>query len=194
MEENSGPGVVQPIPSSGFSKFVSYLSKVVDPISGKWGAAVAAIMLAAMMFLTFADVASANIGKWALISSHTSIFKPILGSQEITELMMVILASFAVAYCAIKKGHIRVDLILQYTSRKATLWFDIFTYGISFIFYILLAWQGWLNAVDNIDISAVTTILEIDVPPFNILLVIGCALAALVFLRDFLKSIEEVIK
>jgi TRAP-type C4-dicarboxylate transport system permease small subunit len=194
MDVQAGKEAGPPTPSGGLARFNSYLDKVIDPISGVFGATLACVTLAAMMFLTFFDVAGGQLGKLSFINSQTSFFKPILGSQEVTELMMVILVVFALAYCALKKGHIRVDLIMQYTSRKANLWFDIFTYSISAIFYIFLAWQGCLYGLINITDKKVTSVLMIPIYPFNFLLVIGCALAVMVFLRDFLKAIEEVRK
>jgi TRAP-type transport system small permease protein len=197
MAEKTGKDmeiISTPNSTRGLARLVSYLDKVINPVSGIAGAAIAATALATMMFLTFVDVAGGQLGKLSFINSHTSFFKPILGSQEITELIMLTLVAFALSYTALKKNHIRVDLIMQYTSRKANLWFDIFTYGISCIFYIFIAWQGWIYGMSNITDHKVTNVLEIPFYPFNFILVIGAAIAVLVFFRDFLKSIEEVAK
>jgi TRAP-type transport system small permease protein len=172
----------QPIEISRFEKFINLLSRIIDPIT-EWGAILAGIMLAAMMFLTFFDVGGRNL-----------VNKPIIGSYEITEFMMVILVAFGLSFCAKYKGHIRVDVIMAYTSRKTTRWFNIFAYALSFIFYVILTWQGWLNAWSNLSGKSASTVLLAPVYPFAFLLVIGAALTALIFLRDFLKSIEEVIK
>jgi TRAP-type transport system small permease protein len=191
MSTNINKELNHPASRGFFSQVVKGLSRVVDPLV-KVGAVIACTALAAMMFLTFLDVAGAQIGKLSFVSNLTSFFRPIIGSQEITELLMMLLVSFALGYTALKKGHIRVDLVMQYTSKKANHWFDVFAYGFSFIMYVLIAWQGWIYAFDNIRTHTVSTILNIPIPPFNFLLVIGAGLAALIFLRDFLKSIEEV--
>jgi TRAP-type C4-dicarboxylate transport system permease small subunit len=175
----------------GFSKFVTSLSKVVDSIS-KWGLTLACIFLAAMMFLTFFDVISTQLGKWSVINSVTGFFRPIIGGQELMELMLLLMVSFGLAYCAVLKGHIRVDLIMQYASRKVNLWFDILAYGVSFIFFVFITWQSFVYGLNNITDGNVSTVLTIPMPPFNFLVTIGAALVALVFLRDFLKSIDEV--
>jgi TRAP-type transport system small permease protein len=170
------------ITPGGFDKFIIYFSKIIDPVC-EYGALFAGIMLAAMMFLTFFDVGGRNL-----------VNKPIIGSYEITEFMMVLLVAFGLSFCARHKGHIRVDVILAYASRKTTRWFNIIAYAFSLIFYILITWQGWLNAWSNLSGKSVSTILLVPIYPFAFLLVIGAALTALVFLRDFLKSINEVIK
>jgi TRAP-type transport system small permease protein len=181
-DSQAGKEVSQPIVISRFEKFINLFSRIIDPVT-EWGAILAGIMLAAMMFLTFFDVGGRNL-----------VNKPIIGSYEITEFMMVILVGFGLSFCAKFKGHIRVDVVMAYTSRKATRWFNIFAYALSFIFYVLLTWQGWLNAWSNLSGKSASTVLLVPIYPFTFLLVVGAALTALVFLRDFLKSVEEVIK
>jgi TRAP-type transport system small permease protein len=185
-------GAVQHLHSQGLDNCILVLSRIVDPLCSVVGAVIAGTMLAGMMFLTFADVAGSQLAKWGFLSDHTDFFKPIIGSQEITELMMVVLVAFALAYCALHKGHIRVDVVLTYTSVKATHWFNIFAYGISSIFYAFIVWQAWAYAWDNISTHTVSSVLLIPIYPFNFLVVIGAAITTLVFLRDFLKSIQEV--
>jgi TRAP-type C4-dicarboxylate transport system permease small subunit len=175
-------------------KSIVILGKIIDPLCGIIGAVIASVMLVGMMFLTFADVIGGQLGKLSFITDHTGLIKPIVGSQEMTELMMVVLVSFALGYCALHKGHIRVDLVLQFTSSRVTRWFDIFAYGISCLFYALIAWQSWLFAWDNISTGMVSSVLLIPIYPFNFLLVIGAAITVLIFFRDFLKSIQEVVR
>jgi TRAP-type C4-dicarboxylate transport system permease small subunit len=192
MDANTGKDI-RPVPFSGLTKLVAYMSKVTNPLS-KIGVGISATMLAAMMFLTFFDVAGGQLGKLSFINSHTGFFQPIIGGQEITEFLMLILICFGLAYCALHKGHIRVDLILQYTSKKVNLWFDILAYGVASIFFAVVTWQCWLSAWGNISDKSSSAILLVPLYPFAFLLVIGLALITLVFLRDFLKSIDEVIR
>lgn len=181
-----------PLPSRDIlTKITRGMDRVVNPLT-KYGSYVGAIMLAAMMFLTFADTISGRLGKWSVINSQTSFFGPIIGGQELIELFMLVVVSFALAYCSLKQGHIRVDLVLQYVSKKANLWFDIFAYGASIIFYIFITWQAFKYGIDNIQDKTVSTILTIPIYPFNFIIFIGGALVTLIFLRDFFKSIEGV--
>jgi TRAP-type C4-dicarboxylate transport system permease small subunit len=183
MGVQSNSGVSHPVPHSGLAKFIDYLTKLVNPLIGVFGVAIACVMLAGMMFLTFFDVGGRFI-----------LNKPINGSLEITEYLMVFLVSFGLGYCALKNGHIRVDLIMQYTSRKANLWFDVFAYGVSCIFYIFICWQAWLYALSKVASKMTSSVLLIPVYPFVFALSVGAAFLVLVLLRDFLKSVEEVSK
>ncbi len=181
MEARSNKAVIQAAPSTGLGKLVAFLSKVVNPLSGVFGAAIAGTVLASMMFLTFFDVA----GRFLLN-------KPIDGSLEVTEYLMGLLVGFGIGYCALKKGHIRVDLIMQYTSPKANQWFDVFAYGISCIFYIFITWQTWIYGFGKIESKMTSAVLLIPVYPFVFAIAVGAAFLVLVFLRDFLQSIDEV--
>jgi TRAP-type transport system small permease protein len=183
MEAQPNKAVTQAAPPTGLGVVVAFLSKIVNPLSGVFGVTVASIVLSAMMFLTFFDVAGRFL-----------INKPIDGSLEVTEYLMGVLVGFGIGYCAIKKGHIRVDLILQYTSRKANQWFDVFTYGASCIFYIFICWQTWVYGFGKVASKMTSAVLLIPVYPFVFIIAIGAAFLVLVFLRDFLQSIEEVRK
>jgi len=193
MDAGTDKEALRPVSTSGFTKFISYLSKVVDPLS-KLGAAIAGAMIASMMFLTFFDVAGRQIGGWSFVASHTGFFKSIIGSYEITGFMMLLLISFGLAYCALSKGHIRVDLVLQYTSKKVSLWFDVFASGVACLFYAVLVWQSWLTAWDYLADKSSSSVLIVPLYPFVFLLVIGASFLVLAFFRDFLQSIDEAIK
>jgi TRAP-type C4-dicarboxylate transport system permease small subunit len=183
MEVQPNKAVKQPTPPNALAIVIKFLSRVVSPLSGVLGAVIASTAIAAMMFLTFFDVA----GRFVLN-------KPISGSLEVTEYLMGLLVSFGLGYCALKKGHIRVDLIMQYTSRKVNLWFDLFAYGISFLMYIFITWQIWQYGVSKYTSKMTSSVLLIPVYPFAFIMAIGAAFLVLVFLRDFLQSIEEVSK
>jgi TRAP-type transport system small permease protein len=183
MEARDSKTPAQATVPDGLAKTVAFLTKLVNPLSGVVGAIIASSVLAFMMFLTFFDVA----GRFLLN-------KPINGSLELTEFSMALLVAFGLGYCALRKGHIRVDLILQYTSRKTTLWIDIFTYSVSSIFYMFLTWQTWLNAASVMNSKLTSSVILIPVFPFSFLVSIGAGLLVLVFLRDLLQTVEEVRK
>ncbi len=180
-------------PAGGFSKFIYYLSKVVDPLS-KYGGAVGCVAVAFMMFMTVVDVLGRYLGGYDVIHNAIGFFRPVPGSLEMTQLLLGVLISFGLGYCALKKGHIRVDLVLQYTSKKVTAWFDVFTYGISCLFYCGVVWQAWNNGASLISDQLKTAVLGIPIYPFPFVLMVGAAIIALVLLRDLFESVAEVTK
>jgi TRAP-type transport system small permease protein len=182
MVDPSGKSAAEMPSDSVLGKIADVLERAVKPLSNS-GLFLASVVLACMMFLTFFDV-----------GGRFTLNKPITGSLELTEFMMSILASFGIGYCAIRKGHIRVDLVLQYTSKKATVWFDVVTYAISCLFYAILTWQCFNNAVSQLHSHLTSSVLFIPVYPFVFLLVAGTGILTLILLKDTLRSIDEVRK
>jgi TRAP-type C4-dicarboxylate transport system permease small subunit len=178
-------------PVGGFSKFIYYLSKVVDPIT-RFGSWISATALAFMMFMTVTDVLGRKFGGFSFVHTLAGFIGPVPGSLEITELVLGIVIAFGLGYTASKKGHIRVDLLLTYATKKQTAWFDVFTYFLSFVMYCGIAWQAWKIGMSIYASQLKTAVLSISIFPFPFVLVLGAAIVALVFLRDFLISIKEV--
>jgi TRAP-type C4-dicarboxylate transport system permease small subunit len=182
MGQTSTNAAATPSTVSGLAKVGAFLDKIVGPLS-RYGLVLACCVLAGMMFLTFFDVG----GRFVLN-------KPITGSLELTEFMMSVLASFGIGYCAMRKGHIRVDLLMQYTSKRANLWFDVCTYAISCLFYAVVTWQSWNDAISQLNSKLTSSVLFIPVYPFVFVLVIGVGILTLIMLKDLLYSINEVRK
>jgi TRAP-type C4-dicarboxylate transport system permease small subunit len=192
MGGQTGQTSSQKATSSVFFKFVSSYSRIVDSLV-RVGTAIGSVFLAFIMFMTLLDVLGRGLGGVDAIHDAVSFLGPIPGSLEMTELGLGVLIIFGLSYCALFKGHIRVDLILAYTSRKTNLWFDIFTYGICFLFFSAVTWQAWINGINLYHNRLTTAVLLIPIFPFPFVLVAGAALLSLVLLRDFLKSVQELI-
>jgi len=71
-----------------------------------WLARAAAAGLAAMMLLTFVDVAGRACNR------------PIVGAVEVTELLMGSLIFLGIGYTTFHRGHIRVDVVIPCLPRR----------------------------------------------------------------------------
>jgi TRAP-type C4-dicarboxylate transport system permease small subunit len=179
-------------PSTGkLAPIVNGLSKVVDPLI-KAGSIFASAMLAILMFLIFIEVAGRGLGGVRFVHDHLTFIHAFVGSDELASFLMGLVVAFGLGFCALKKGHIRVDVTLQYVPKKALPWFDIFTYFFSFVFYVFITWQFWRNAIENVGSHVTSNILLIPVYPVMFVMIVGTVFLALVFLRDLLASINEV--
>jgi TRAP-type C4-dicarboxylate transport system permease small subunit len=183
MVEDASSGKLAPV--------VTALSKVVDPLI-KAGSIFAAAMLALLMFLIFVEVAGRGLGGISFVHQHLTFIHAFVGSDELASFLMGMVVAFGLGYCALLKGHIRVDITLTYVPKKALPWFDIFTYLVSFVFYIFITWQFWRNAIDSLQSHVTSNILLLPIYPVMFVMIVGTAFLALVFLRDFLASINEV--
>lgn len=120
-----------------------------------WLSRAGAIALALMMLLTFFDV----IGRYFFNS-------PIVGTVEITELLMGLIVYLGIGYTTVIHGHIRVDIVITHLPNRLRALLDVLTLTISIIFSVLVCWQLWVKAADTVAAGDVTQLYELPVFPF----------------------------
>jgi len=140
---------------------------------------VSLIALVAMMFVTTADVFSRYLFN-----------KPILGSIELTELLMVTIAGLSLAWCTLKSGHIRVDIIISMFSKKTNRLIDIVNYILTagicgFIVPALI-----YRYIGGVKMDMRTYVLKIPEGPFVLILSFGYLLTLLVLIVHIVRSIS----
>ena len=139
--------------------------------------------LMVMMVLTVADV-----------SLRYLINQPIPGSFELTEFLLVILASFGLAYTAIQNGHVTVDLVVERFSPKTQAVIDTITCLISIGIFATVIWASILYARSEWNAKAVSTVLLLPRFPFILVVVLGGAVLCLALLVNLLNSLNKVVK
>jgi TRAP-type C4-dicarboxylate transport system permease small subunit len=132
--------------------------------------------LAIMMFLTAVDV----IGRYFFN-------RPVLGSFEITEYLMVILVGASLAYCGIKKGHVEIELLTDRLSMRAQTILGCVTSFLGFLLFCLITWQTVLYVGDLLESGLESSVLHIPAWPFVVALAIGSAVFCLVLFLRFLE-------
>jgi len=143
---------------------------------------VGAGVLTAMMLLTASDVTLRQ-------------FKiPIMGTDDITAFLMAILVSFGLAYCALRKGHVQVELIVERLPIRVQAIIDTVTTLLGLGLCTLITWQSFVNMVSVYTSGATSWTLNIIVFPFAGLVAFGFAWFTLVLLADFLNAIVRVVK
>jgi TRAP-type C4-dicarboxylate transport system permease small subunit len=137
------------------------------------------IALVVMMLVTTADVILRYL-----------FDRPILGSFEITELLMVTIAGLSLAWCTLKSGHIRVDIITSMFSKKTNRAIDTINYIITAALcgFIVPALIGRYIEGEKLKVS--TYVLNIPEGPFVLLLTFGYFLTFLVLIVKIVKSIK----
>jgi TRAP-type C4-dicarboxylate transport system permease small subunit len=160
-------------------KLVHQSTKVVDPIV-RWVNNAGVTVLAMMMVLTVADV-----------TLRYFFNKPILGSYEITELMMTMLAAFTIGYAAILKAHVNVDLVFSRFPERLQGIVGIFTNLVCFVFFGLMFWRNIYQSLVLRKAHSVSPALSIPEFPFIFILGIGFGIMALVFLLQILESMAK---
>ena len=143
----------------------------------------ALIALIAMMLLTTTDV-----------FFRYFFDNPILGSIEMVELLMVSVAGLSLAWCTLKSGHIRVDILISMFSKKTNRILDIvnfvFTAGICGFMVPSLIWRY----IEGTKMNIRTYVLKIPEGPFVLLLCLGYLLMFTVLIIQIVKSVSGRVK
>lgn len=157
---------------SGLIKIIISLSRVVNII--------AMVSLSAMMLLTVLDVFLRYIFK-----------RPIADSFELTEYLMVCTGAFALAWCAAKGGHIRVDLVVSRFSPRVQAVLDGITHLFGLGICSLIAWRSLSEALV---VRKTTTLLGVPAYPFYLVLTLGFALLCLVMVAQLIEYLCKAVR
>jgi len=105
---------------------------------------------------------------------------PILGSNEVIQLVSVALVMLAMPTAAQNEIHVRVDVFDRHIGAWGRLVGDILSRGIAVYLLTLLTWRAWLKLRDAAEFGDVTNMLRIPFWPFYGLLALGAVLYAIV--------------
>jgi len=164
------------------SKAADSVNRVVQPI-GRVIYYVGLVALAAMMFLIFADVGLRYVFN-----------RPIGGSFDLTELLMIMVVSFGFAYCAIVKGHVTVDLLMSRIPQRGRDIINVITGLLSFGLLALISWQCFLYIKVMYIKGQTTPALPIPLYPFVAVVAVGLAVFCLVLLAQFIDFLSKAVR
>lgn len=120
--------------------------------------------------------------------------QPIPGTVELEALMLVVLVFCGLAYAAVQKRHVRVDLLLSRVPQSARAVIDNITSLISLGLCSLVVWQSAIYALGRWEYGSGSITLHIPLSPFIFLVAFGSALLGIALLVEFIRSLAEVAK
>lgn len=144
---------------------------------------VATVFVMAIMVLTVSDV---------LLRFFLN--RPIPGSVELCQYFIVAGGFMGLAWCAMKGGHVKVDMIVDLLSPRLKSVADCINFMIALSVVPLAAWQLFVHA-RVVQIERITSDnLEIPAYPFYALAGLGFGILGLVMIVFFVQSILSIIK
>ena len=162
---------------------VSFFEKAVTGF-GSWFNMVASAALVVMMLLTSVDV----FMRYLLNS-------PITGTYDLVGLLGAVMASFAMPYTMLKKGHVAVEILVQSLSRGKQLIVETCTHLLGISLFLVLVWQAILLSRDMKAAGEVTPTLLLPFYPIVYCMAVcffGLCLAILVnLLHIWMKRSKE---
>jgi TRAP-type C4-dicarboxylate transport system permease small subunit len=138
---------------------------------------IAGLFLVAMVGLTCADIFCRLF--WA----------PILGSVELVALFGSVVTAFALGYTQSRRGHIWVDVLINLFPDRVKCVLNIINSLVCMSFFALVAWRITIWSTTLVETGELTETLRVIYYPFSYAVALGCAVLALVFLTDCLKSL-----
>ena len=114
---------------------------------------------------------------------------PIIFAQEVTELLLVVLVSLGLSYCAIEKEHVNVDVLAGKLSKRWLAIFDCFTGLITLAFFLLIVWRSFVHMNYLAERRLTSLVLYIPLYPFVGLIGVSFGLFTIVILMDLTDSI-----
>ncbi len=164
---------------SGLERVIKSLYRIIKPVNNIAGSA-GMVCLAAMMFLTAADV-----------FLRYSLNKPILGSYELIQYMLVITVAVGLAYCGLEKSHVALDVLTSHLDRRTRAIVDSIVGLLGLIVASLITWQTCIYIIVLRKSQLLSTVLLIPVYPFMAIVAFGIAFFCVVLVLHFLEFILE---
>ncbi len=164
------------------SKAADLLNRLVRPASGALHS-IGISVLGLMMLLTAAD-----------ITLHYVFNRPIVGSFDLSEYMMAIVVSFSLAYCAIMKGHVKVDMVVSRLPQRVQAIINSITGFVGFGLFSLVTWQCFVYMKLLFASKVTSSVLHIPPYPFAALVGFGSAWLTLALLADFFDSLSKAVR
>lgn len=163
------------------SALAKSLKRVIEPVSVKLDK-ISHWVLFAMMIYSVVDVLSLKLFNYSL-----------LGTVEMTALLMVICVFFSFAQTELEDGHIRVDFVYNKFSPKFRAICDFLTQLACTVLFAFIGWSSILNGFEKWETSELTMDLLIPLYPFAFIASIGCCLLCIVLLMKTIIAFDRVV-
>lgn len=117
--------------------------------------------------------------------------KPLLGTVELVEVMMVIVAFFTIPYAQLIRRHVRVDLVTSHLPRRTQAIMGSIAFFLSAGIFIVITYQGTVFAIFNAqDLDKATFLFHIPHALLWSVMVLGCILLCLKLLSDIFRPVQ----
>jgi TRAP-type transport system small permease protein len=141
--------------------------------------AVAVIALAALAVVTVVDV-----------GGRYFFNKPLLGTVEMSEFLMVILSFGALALAELRNSHITVDFFVTVLPERIQALLDALGALLGIVFWSFVAWRAAVHAHRIWIAGEVSANLVLPTWPFYLAVTLGCGLLALALIGRVARSVR----
>jgi TRAP-type C4-dicarboxylate transport system permease small subunit len=145
----------------------------------RWVAVISGIVVIIMMLYTTVDVA----GRY--LANH-----PMPAAYEMTIIFLIYITYFGVTLVQARGGHMRLGFLFEKAGPRGKSLIDLFSVLFGLFIVGIIAWQGWLYAIESWQIEEVTMgVYTVPVFPGRIALAIGATIFIIQYIIDVVKNI-----
>lgn len=145
-------------------------------------ATISMALIVGIMFFTTVDV----VGRFF---DH-----PILGSYQISELILVWIICLAWPFTTGVRGHVRVEILISRLPQATQDIIGLFIHIMALGIFMLLVWQGIEMIKFSVEMRELVSIIDIPLYPFQFAVPIGAFLTCLVLVAQFIKLMRKMKK
>lgn len=117
---------------------------------------------------------------------------PVLWALDYARVGLVIVTFAGLAYCGWTGGHIAVDFVGTFLPRTALRISDTIVRLVCAVLIGLMAWQGFQQGLDALEMGEGTNEVEIPLFPFFLVVAFGCAVYTIVLIVQALRAARGV--
>ena len=157
---------------------MSRLLRVLDLNAERWALLVFYVMLVATMFI---EVIRREV------FSYSSIW-----GEEIVRSSFIYLAWIGAASAVKERGHIRIDVLMQYVGRRIKAWLYVFGDIVMFAVALVAVYWSFETALVSLKFGSVSHGLRVSMVWFLMAVPIGFALVMFRLTQSFLRDIADI--
>ena len=148
----------------------------------RWFANLGMVFLSFLMLVITADVILRD-----------TINRPIRGSNEMAEFIMLMVVFLAIAYTQYLKANISVGILFERFPQKLQDVLYVLIYLIMLFTAGLILWRAIAYNIYLSDLARVSLILKLPVAPFQVVMIVGFFMLCLVLILDVINAVRKVI-
>ena len=110
--------------------------------------------------------------------------RPITGAKELSEVLLAMMVSFALAYTLALEAHVKADIVTSRFSTRLRVMIKLAISSLLLSLFSLMIWQGVKIGILYWDMSRLVDILYIPLAPFQFLVCLGVLFLCLVLISQ----------
>lgn len=114
---------------------------------------------------------------------------PILGSNEIVQIVSVGVVMLGLPHCTQRHGHVRVDVFDAALGRRGRLLGDVLTIGLTLVVFAVLVARAAAKALDAMRYGDATNMLDLPIWPLYALVAVGFSLCMAILALQLLSRL-----